>query len=69
MYKDLSREELIKLVDQIKSGDGTEEEIDSLIDLLMENVPDPQVSNLIFYDDLPSAEIVDRALDYKPIQL
>ena len=37
-YKYLTRNELINLVEQIKNGDGTEEEIDNLIDLLVENV-------------------------------
>jgi hypothetical protein len=39
--------------------------------LLEENVPDPEVSNLIYWNDeeLTAEKIVDKALSYKPIQL
>lgn len=36
---------------------------------LMKNVPDPRVTNHIFYADLTPEEVVDKALAYKPIQL
>ena len=66
----MTRDELIELVVTIKSvGDRTEEEIDQLIDQLERNVPHPEVSDLIYYDDLTAEEIVDKALSYKPIQL
>ncbi len=65
----MDKKELIDLVDRIKECDGTEEEIDELIDLLEKNVPDPNVGDLIFYRELSSEEIVDIALSYIPIQL
>ncbi len=65
----MDKKELIDLVDKIKECDGTEEEIEALIDLLNKNVPDPNVEDLIFYNELSSEEIVDIALSYKPIQL
>jgi len=67
----LSREELVKLVAAIMNGEGTEEEIDNMIHLLRRNVPDPSVSNLIFWNDeeLSPEEIVDIALNYQPIIL
>jgi len=42
-----------------------------MIHLLRKNVPDPSVSNLIFWNDeeLSPEEIVDRALNYRPIVL
>lgn len=69
----LNREQLIELVDRIKNAEGeTEEENDALIDLFLENVPDPNASNYIFeieYEDLSTEEVVDKALSYKPFQL
>lgn len=71
MFNKLNREELIELVKQICEAEGTEEEIDSMIDLLEQNVPHPEVSDLIFWsnEELTAEEIVDRALNYKPIIL
>jgi hypothetical protein len=65
----MTKDELVVLVQKIKNADGTEEEIDAAIDLLELNVPDPNVSDLIFYDDLTAIEVVERAMQYKPIQL
>lgn len=65
----MTREELIELVGKIARSEGTEQELDDMLDLLMNNVPDPHVANHIFYDDLTPEEIVDKALSYKPIQL
>ena len=51
--------------------DGTETEIDELLQLLERNVPHPEVSDLIFYPDreMTAEEVVDRALAHKPIHL
>jgi hypothetical protein len=72
----VTRDELIGLVQQIMAAAGdSEEEADRLIAVFEENVPHPAASDLIFYPDQyfgrePSAEeVVDRALDYKPIEL
>lgn len=40
-----------------------------MLELLKKNVPDPRISNYIFYDELTPEQIVDKALSYKPIQL
>lgn len=71
MYKDLTRKELIDLVEKIKLGDGSEDEITEWLNILADNVPDPNVSDLIFFSDieLSSEEVVDKALSYKPILL
>lgn len=64
------REELIKLVKDIVNVENkTEKEIDKLTKILEQNVPDPEVSNLIYYNELTPEEIVDKALSYKPINL
>ncbi|MGN7358472.1 bacteriocin immunity protein [Paenibacillus sp. SAF-054] len=71
MNKPLSRDELIILVSKIMSGEGSEPEIDEMLDLLERNVPDPHVSDLIFWSDIEYSpeEIVDKAMSYKPIIL
>jgi hypothetical protein len=66
----MTREELVKLVREIMNVKGkTEEELSNLIDLLSKNVPHPAVSNLIYWEDLTPEQIVDKALNYKPIVL
>jgi hypothetical protein len=65
----MTREDLIELVKKIATSQGTEDELDNMIELLKTNVPDPRVSNYIFYDELSPEQIVDKALSYKPIQL
>lgn len=65
----MTRDELTSIVRKIVHAEGTGAEQDRLLDLLMHNVPDPNVADYIFYDELSPEEIVDRALAYKPIQL
>ncbi|MDY8045418.1 bacteriocin immunity protein [Paenibacillus polymyxa] len=67
----LDRSELIELVGKIIRGEGTEEEIDSMLTIVKQNTPHPGISNLIYWDDrdLSPAEIVDEALRYQPIIL
>jgi uncharacterized protein YheU (UPF0270 family) len=71
MKDSLTREELINLVENIINCEGTEKEIDEMLELVEKNVPHPEVSDLIYWseEDLTSEEIVDRALEYKAIQL
>ncbi|WP_299611417.1 bacteriocin immunity protein [uncultured Aquimarina sp.] len=66
----MTRRELIELVKEIINVENkTEKEIDRLLEILEQNVPDPEVSDLIYYDELTPEQIVDKALSYKPIQL
>lgn len=69
----LNREELITLVEKIRNAEGgTEEENDRLLEVFLNNVPDPNASNYIFeleHETLTAAEIVDRSLSYRPIRL
>lgn len=72
MRRDLSRSELVDLVQQIMAATGTEEDHMDMIALLEANVPHPRVSDLIYYPkhEEPTAEsVVDEALMYKPISL
>ena len=73
MDKITDRAELVSLVQKIINAEGTEEEQDEMLLLLKASVPDPKVSDLIYYppggQDLSAEEVVDRALAYKPIQL
>jgi len=78
----MTREELIELGNRIIAADGSEEEIQKLMELFDRNVPHPSGSNLFYWpdnfnsrtDDIsqynPTAEeIVDKCLSYKPIIL
>ncbi|PGA04424.1 bacteriocin immunity protein [Bacillus toyonensis] len=72
MYvKKLTREELINLVSKIVESEGTEEEIDEMIEIVKRNVPHPELSDLIYWndEDLTPEQIVEIALAYTPIQL
>lgn len=64
-----NREELVELVRKIKNAEGTEEELDEMLELLERSVPHPEVSDLIFWDErnLNPEEIVEEALNYQPI--
>ncbi len=66
----MTREELINLVKEIMNVKGkTEEELVKLLEKFKKNVPHPAPSDLIYWDDLTPEEVVDKALNYKPIQL
>lgn len=69
----MNKEELIKLAEDIMNAIGkTEEENDAMLQKFLDHVPDPNASDLFFsieYEDLTAAEIVDKALSYKSIQL
>lgn len=65
----MQRQELIELIKKIQRSEGTEEEADSDIDFLCNNVMDPHAANYIFHENLSAEQIADKILDYKPIQL
>lgn len=68
--KHFSRQELIDLVERISNAGGkTEQDDDDMLDLFLENVPNPNALDYIFskeYEGLSSEEILDLALAYKP---
>lgn len=65
----MTKEELIELVKDIMTAEGTEEEISQKLALFKKNVPHPRAADFIYHDDLSAEEIVDKSLAYKPIQL
>lgn len=65
----MTREELILLVDKIMKCQGSEKEIDEMMELLEKNVIDPEVSNYIFYEENTPEDVIDKELAYKPIFL
>ncbi|HEX9980463.1 MAG TPA: bacteriocin immunity protein [Flavobacterium sp.] len=77
----MTREELIELGEKIVGKNASEEEFDKLYTLFNKHVPHPNGANLFFYPENYNArkdlahynptvaEVVDKALAYKPIQL
>jgi hypothetical protein len=67
----LSKEQLIKLVEEIVNPHLSEEEIGEKIELLERNVTHPAPSDIIFWnkEELSSTAIVEQLLKYKPISL
>lgn len=67
----LTKAQIVDLVTRLYNGEGSEEEAGEWINLLQRNVPHPDISNLIFWpeEDLTIEEIVEKALNYKPIVL
>jgi hypothetical protein len=61
------RDQLVELTRKVCSHEGTEIELDACLELIEQSVPDPSVSDLIFWNDehLSPEEIVDRALAYR----
>ncbi|MCQ4088409.1 hypothetical protein [Saccharibacillus sp. JS10] len=69
MNMKLNKEQVISLIEKIQNSEGTEQEIDDKIELLKKNVPDPNVSNLIFWSEegYSAEQIYEMAMSYKPI--
>ncbi len=65
----LNREILLDIIRKLQNAEGSEEEEVSWLETLERNVPHPEISDLIFYDDLSPEEILDRALKHTPISL
>ncbi|MDH6254158.1 hypothetical protein M2347_003885 [Chryseobacterium sp. H1D6B] len=69
----MNKNELIQLAEDIMNAIGkTEEENDAMLQKFLNNVPDPQASDLFFsieYENLQAEEIVEKALSYQSIQL
>ncbi|WP_217993012.1 e9imm peptide [Brevibacillus laterosporus] len=64
----LSKQELINMVNRILDVDGEEYEIDNLLLILRIAVNDPDVTDYIYYsdEDLTAEQIVEKALSNKP---
>lgn len=61
----------MRLVTSIMEAHGSEAEVDAMLDLLRKNVPDPNVSDLIYSaePELTAEQVVGTALEYKPFAL
>lgn len=73
---DREREELVRLVAYLMSGEGTEAEQEAALRALETRVQHPRVSGLIFWPsregfdrELTPEEVVDQALSYRAIEL
>lgn len=62
---------LVELVRKLMDAEGTEAELDDMLTELQQQVPHPEISNLIFWDDrdLTPEQIVEEALAARPIIL
>ena len=66
----LTKEEIIAATEEITDcSNKSEQDIDRLIDRLEEGVPDPQISDYIYWSEMTAEKIADIALQYKPIVL
>jgi hypothetical protein len=68
----MNRDELVALVRKfIDEGPDAGEQCEEWLSQLQDQVPDPQISDYIFWPDrkMSAEEIVDRALAYKPRRL
>lgn len=76
MQQKLSKAELVDLVNRLLRAEGTREETQVWLETIEANVPYPNMQGLIYWPDShglgenPTAEeIVEKALNYKPILL
>jgi hypothetical protein len=63
--------ELVEIVRRLQAGEGTEDQDLEWLETLRRELPDPNVTNLIFYRDPPltAEEVVAEARRYRPIEL
>jgi len=66
---DITKEELMEVVRRIKDVETYKEDTEFYLQLFEANVIMPEVSDLIFWDELTPEEVVEKALSYKPISL
>ncbi len=66
---DITDHELLEIITYLMEGEGTESEQSYWLDFLDRNLPHPAISDLIYYDDLTSEEVLRRAKSYQPILL
>jgi hypothetical protein len=62
---------LVELVRKLMNAEGTEDELDEMLNELQQQMPYAEISNLIFWDDrdLTPEQIVEEALTARPIIL
>lgn len=62
---------VIQYIRKIQNALGTEDELEKMLEFIVNNTYDPNISNLIYWDDrnLTAEEIYSIAMSYKPIML
>lgn len=65
----LNKEEIISLIQKIRTENLSETEEDVILEELEKGVLDPDISDYIYWSELSAEEIVGKALNYKPITL
>jgi hypothetical protein len=58
--KRLTNQELLELIERIRSAAGSEDEITEWVNTLEDQAPNSHVSDLIFWSDLSPEEIMER---------
>ena len=69
MKKYFNKEELIKLIEELINCQMSEVQQDILLHKIQDGVIDPEISNYIYWSEMSTEEIADKALSYKPIYL
>lgn len=66
-----NKECVIEYIQKLLDADGTDEELDQMLEFIEENTIDPEVSDLIFWDrrQLSATQIYDIAMSYRIIEL
>lgn len=67
----LTEDEMVSLVEKICNHEGDQIQIDEWVELLEVSIPNPHISDLIFWNtkEMSPREIVREALQYRPIGL
>lgn len=65
----LNKEEIISLIQKIRTENLSETEEDVILEELEKGVLDPDISDYIYWSELSAEEIADKVLNYKPIIL
>ena len=69
-----TRARMIDLVERILRHEGDDEQLGEWLDQLEQSWPNPHIGDLIFWPDrgdenLTAEQIVDKAMQYRPIEL
>jgi len=56
----LDRSSLIKLIEQLRNFEGSEEDEDAFLEKLEDLVTDPNISDYIYWTDMSPEEIADK---------
>lgn len=65
----MDKGDLINTIRMIKRSEGTEKELDDMLNNLKNSIMYPNISDLIFFSEKTPEEIAETVLAYKPIVL